>query len=128
MIEGSCHCGAVRLTLPAAPPTMTLCNCSICRRYGVLWGYYPRAQLAVTGHPDATEDYVWGDRLIRFVRCAHCGCVTHYESLEPQPDDRCAVNMRNFDPALMAGVRLRRFDGADSWRVVEELPPYGAGA
>ncbi len=102
MIEGSCHCGAVRLTLPAAPPTMTLCNCSICRRYGVLWGYYPRAQLAVTGHPDATEDYVWGDRLIRFVRCAHCGCVTHYESLEPQPDDRCAVNMRNFDPALMA--------------------------
>ena len=40
MIEGSCHCGAVRLTLPEAPAELGSCNCSMCRRIGGLWGYY----------------------------------------------------------------------------------------
>ncbi len=35
--QGSCHCGAVRLTLPALPDKATKCNCSICRRINGLW-------------------------------------------------------------------------------------------
>jgi hypothetical protein len=38
MIESSCHCAAVQLEIDSAPETVTDCNCSICRRYGVLWG------------------------------------------------------------------------------------------
>jgi hypothetical protein len=34
MLEGSCHCGAVRLTLPSPPEVATDCNCSLCRRIG----------------------------------------------------------------------------------------------
>jgi hypothetical protein len=29
------------------------------------------------------------------------------------------VNLRNFDPAAMDAVELRRFDGAVSWRFVD---------
>jgi len=39
-LQGSCHCGAVRLTLPAAPEKATSCNCSLCRRSGGIWAYY----------------------------------------------------------------------------------------
>jgi len=37
MIYASCHCGAVELEIDVAPQDITDCNCSICRRYGVLW-------------------------------------------------------------------------------------------
>ena len=119
MIEGSCHCGALRLELPEAPQKMTMCNCSICRRYGLLTAYYPAADLRVDGHPQHSEGYVWGDRMLQFVRCRHCGCVTHWESLPGKESGRVGVNMRMFDPALMAGAQLRRFDGADSWTYVD---------
>lgn len=45
MIRTSCHCGAVGFEIETAPTEVTECNCSICRRYGVLWAYYPRISL-----------------------------------------------------------------------------------
>ncbi len=38
MIQGSCHCGAVQWRFEHAR-VATACNCTICRRYGVLWAY-----------------------------------------------------------------------------------------
>ena len=37
MHKGSCHCGAVRMTLPETPTVATDCNCSLCRRIGGPW-------------------------------------------------------------------------------------------
>ena len=42
----SCHCGAVAITLPHAPSVVVECNCSLCRRYGVLWVYYDAGELS----------------------------------------------------------------------------------
>ncbi len=40
MIEGTCHCGAVRWQFDGQPDGPTACNCTVCRRYGgVLWVY-----------------------------------------------------------------------------------------
>ena len=113
--EGSCHCGAVRLVLPAAPETATECNCSICRRLGALWSFYPVGSVQIHGHPENTQDYLWGARTLRTMRCARCGVATHWEPLDPHADPRIGVNLRNFDPQLVARVRVRHFDGADSW-------------
>jgi hypothetical protein len=30
------------------------------------------------------------------------------------------VNLRNFDPSELEGLRLRRFDGAVSWKYLDE--------
>jgi hypothetical protein len=35
-------------------------NCSICRRYGVLWAYYKAADVRVIAKPSATQSYSWG--------------------------------------------------------------------
>lgn len=62
MIESSCHCGAVHLRVEADPPeAVTDCNCSICRRYGVLWAYYSPRQVRIDPPQGATETYIWGD-------------------------------------------------------------------
>jgi hypothetical protein len=125
MLTGRCHCGAVTVEVPSVPAAMTLCNCSICRRYGMLTAYFPQAAVRIDGHPGHTDTYVWGDRSLQFVRCRHCGCVLGWEPLKPNGDGRMGVNMRNFDPAALQDTRLRRFDGADTWKYIDEpaTPP-----
>lgn len=118
-LQGSCHCGAVRLTLPYAPQMATKCNCSICRRIGGVWAYYEFGTVKVEGHPEHTAEYVWGDKTLRNLRCAHCGCSTHWEPLGREPGARHGVNLNNFDPRLLEGAQVRRFDGADSWTYLD---------
>lgn len=118
-LEGSCHCGAVRLVLPSVPEVATSCNCSLCRRLAALWVYYPFGSVVVTGHPEHTDAYIQGDRTLRTLRCSTCGCTTHWEPLGSEPGARHGVNLRNFDPDLVASVRVRRFDGADTWQFLD---------
>ena len=54
MHEGSCHCGAVRLTLPSTPAVATECNCSVCRRIGGPWVYFEFGTVKIAGHPEST--------------------------------------------------------------------------
>lgn len=117
MSSGSCHCGAVQLEIPSTPTVLTSCNCSICRRVGGLWAYFAPAEVHITG-PTAT--YLWGDRSLALHHCATCGCTTHWTPVGDTNPNRMGVNMRMFAPDLIAGLRVRRVDGAaDTWA---ELP------
>ena len=111
-IEAVCHCGAVRLQIARAPLEVTECNCSICRRYGVLWAYYALEEVSLPP-PDATETYSWDDRSIAFHRCRQCGCVSHWSPVN-RTEDRMGVNARLMDPGVVAEARLRHLDGAVS--------------
>ena len=116
MLSATCHCGAVRVEVPRRPRQLTNCNCSICRRYGTLWTYYPCAQVQVSGE---TTDYVWGDGTLRFARCSTCGCVMYWSPLGSHEGRRMGVNMRNFDPEAVGAVRIRRLDGALTWKFID---------
>lgn len=115
MITGSCHCGAVTIEVPGAPEYAIDCNCSICRRTRALWAFYPEDSVRVEGEPAHTEDYVWGEKSLRTVRCRSCGCVTHWKTLKPNDSGRMGVNMANFAPQMVALLEVRRFDGAETW-------------
>ncbi|WP_228488274.1 GFA family protein, partial [Caenimonas koreensis] len=115
----TCHCGAVRLTLPSAPEKATSCNCSMCRRTGAIFGYYEFGTVSVQGHPENTEEYIWGDRTLKNIRCKTCGNVTHWEPLDAEAGARHGVNLRNFDPKLLECAVVRRFDGADTWTFLD---------
>jgi hypothetical protein len=119
MLTASCHCEAVRIELADLPATVTECNCSICRRYGALWAYYTRDQVRFHANRDALCAYAWGDRTIEFRFCRHCGCLTHYESVDEHQDSRVAVNARMLPPELIKPLAVRHFDGAESRRYAE---------
>ena len=119
MIETTCHCGAVHITIPRLPETITNCSCSICRRYGVLWAYFDSSEVTISAAPDATTSYAWRDRTLRFVRCAACGCVTHWEPIVAERGGRMGVNARNFDAIMLGDVRIRRLDGAGTEEYVD---------
>jgi hypothetical protein len=119
MIEAVCHCGATRLEVPYAPRRLTSCNCSICRRNGALMAYYKASAVRLKYRLRDVQKYSWGDRDLRFVRCRHCGCILHWEQAKGRWRDRMGVNARNFDPKVIAKTRVRRFDGAKTWKFLD---------
>lgn len=123
MIEGRCHCGALRWILLTEPAWLTRCNCSYCRRTGGLWAHAPADRIRLDYNPDDAIRYIHGDRTLAFISCKICGNTTHWESLaapgEGQGAPRMAVNMSMADPAIVERFRVRRFDGADSWSFID---------
>lgn len=123
MIEGSCHCGALRWSFDGPLESATACNCTVCRRYGTLWAYgYEGEEIAVTG---PTTVYGWGRRTLEFNFCPTCGCVAAWRATKAREDGRrrIAVNLRLADdPDQIAGLLIDHFDGLDSF---EDLPRDG---
>ena len=118
MLNGVCHCGAVQVQVPRKPRRLTSCNCSICRRHGGLWAYFDRRQVEITAARGATDRYSWGDKYLRLVRCATCGCVMYWQATD-KSKTRMGVNMRNFDPVDIESIRIRRLDGAKTWKFLD---------
>ena len=118
MLTGSCHCGAVKIQVERKPRRLTSCNCSICRRHAGLWGYYDRKKVKVLARRGTLDRYVWGDKCLALCRCAICGCVTHWRPLG-RAGNRMGVNFRNFDPAVIESARIRRLDGASTWKFLD---------
>lgn len=120
-IEGSCHCGAVHWRFDDVPESATACNCTVCRRYGVLWIYdYENEGIQVSG---VTRPYVRGDA-IEFHFCPTCGCVAYWRAQKTDKAGRrrMAVNLRLTEPEAIAKVPIDHFDGLDTFA---DLPRDG---
>jgi hypothetical protein len=109
-MKTSCHCGNISIEVEA-PTQVTVCNCSLCCRYQALWGYYAPQEVKIDSRPGCENAYIWGDKELEFIRCSHCGCVTHYRTLPDQPDPRIAVNFRMALDNTVADIPVRYFDG-----------------
>jgi hypothetical protein len=122
MLEGSCHCGAVKWKFNFMPESATACNCTVCRRYGVLWAYDFEGEGVSASGP--TTAYVWGDKSIGFHFCAGCGCVAYWRSVLPREDGRrrMAVNLRLTEPEPIAHLPIDHFEGLVKF---EDLPRDG---
>jgi hypothetical protein len=120
-MDGSCHCGAVRWRFDGMPSSATACNCTVCRRYGVLWAYdFECEAISVSG---PTTKYVRG-RAVEFHFCATCGCVAFWRAQNADEDGRrrIAVNLRLTEPEPIARVPIDHFDGLSSF---DDLPRDG---
>ena len=129
MLRATCHCGAVSVTIARQPEAVTNCNCSVCRRYGVLWAYYDRSEVEVEASVEELEEYQRGDKTLAFVRCKSCGCVTHWW---PEPGKRkttrMGVNVRMFEPGQLGPFKIRFLDGAVTEEFVGEWAPAESAA
>ena len=93
-VQGSCHCGAVKIEAPGAPEWVGSCNCSFCRRSGALLVYYPDdGGVRISGE---TVAYIWGDKMISLHHCPVCGCHTDWRSTG-ESYGKVGVNARLLD-------------------------------
>lgn len=121
MIEGACLCGSVHWTFAGQPDGATACNCTACRRYGVLWAYdYENEGISVSGR---TQAFVRG-RALEFHFCPVCGCLAFWRGkrVDEQRRRRIAVNLRLAEPGAVADIPIDHFDGLDTF---EDLPRDG---
>jgi hypothetical protein len=115
MLELYCHCGLVRLTIGQLPDYIHECNCTLCRKTGARWGYFPSPLVGVEG---ATTAYRRADKAdpgadVHF--CGACGVTTHFtltaETVARFGQALTGVNMRLADESALAGIELRYPDG-----------------
>ncbi|MEO7323210.1 MAG: GFA family protein [Dokdonella sp.] len=121
MIEGSCLCGAVGWTFAGQPDGATACNCTACRRYGVLWAYdHEDEGIRISGK---TRAYARG-KALEFHFCPACGCLVFWRAKERDAENRLriAVNLRLAQPDAVAAIPIDHFDGLDTF---EDLPRDG---
>ena len=110
--DGSCHCGAVTFSVAADTPTQALsCNCSICRRKGLLLAFVPRAAMTVQGE-SARHSYLFNTHRIRHQFCTTCGTETFAFAPGPNGGDGCAINLRCVPAIDLDALEIRHFDGA----------------
>jgi len=105
-----CHCGAVSLTLVEAPAKVFECNCSICRRLGVLWAYYHCDDVVIEKGSNDTDVYIWQNRVLEFHRCKHCGCTTYWVAADKEFRERMGVNARLVDGLDRQNTKLGYVD------------------
>lgn len=125
MITGSCHCGAARWTLEGDPGSITACNCTLCRRYGVLWAYdYENERIRIHG-PTSTYTRAGKETpVIEIHFCPTCACVIGWRGLKVTPEGRrrIAVNVRLAPPEAVADLPIDHLDGLDTF---QDLPRDG---
>jgi hypothetical protein len=114
-VVATCHCGAIEMRLAAPPAEVRHCNCSLCRRYGVLWAYFPIVDVAFGPGASRTDTYAWNGRTVDFHRCRTCGCLTHWLP-RGSGRNRMGVNARLLDPEILAAAEVRYKDSAGTGR------------
>jgi hypothetical protein len=69
---------------------------------------------------NATIAYVHGDRTLAMHSCKTCGCTTQWMGLDSNDASRMAVNFRMCDVDDISNIRIRNFDGADTWKFLDQ--------
>ena len=77
--HGSCHCGAVKITLRTPKTAKQLgarsCQCSFCKAHGASWTSDPSGSLEITIPSEKVSRYTFGTGTAEFLVCATCGVV-----------------------------------------------------
>jgi hypothetical protein len=112
--KASCHCGAVELelSLPDGIVNPRHCDCSICRRKGVVVASVKLAGLRVVKGHDVLKLYQFNTHTAKHYFCSNCGIHTHHQR-RSSPDEYgynvgCLEGVNPFD---LGPVRV--FDGVN---------------
>jgi len=111
--EGSCHCGKVTFMVDADPPGEALsCNCSHCRRKGLLLAFFPAGQFHLTSGEGNLSSYWFNKHAIEHRFCASCGTQPFAHGKMPDGTETRAINLRCVPSIELETLKVQPFDGA----------------
>ena len=102
VFRGNCHCGTVEFEIRNYNQLRDLkrCDCSLCRKKGVVMATAPLADLVVTRGADKLSLYTWNTGIAKHYFCSICGIYTHHQR-------RVAPDEYGFNVACIEGVDLQ---------------------
>jgi hypothetical protein len=109
--RGSCHCGRITFEADGEIDSATECNCSMCRRKGILMWFIPRGALRLLTPEDNASTYLFNKHKIKHRFCATCGIHPYGEATSPSGQPRASVNLRCIDEVNLHAVPVKQFDG-----------------
>jgi hypothetical protein len=110
--SGSCHCGRVTFSVDADLPSEALsCNCSHCRRKGMLLAFFPGAQVKVAGE-SALTSYKFNKHVINHLFCETCGTQVFGAARGRDGTEMQAINLRCVPEVDLETLTIQHFDGA----------------
>jgi hypothetical protein len=113
--RGSCHCAKVAYEVDGEIESAMACNCSICRRKGVLMWFVPKARFRLQTPDDAASAYLFNNHVIRHRFCPACGIHVYGEMTDPKSGEAiAAVNVRCLEGIDIDKVPVVHFDGRSS--------------
>jgi len=111
--EASCHCGAVALTVDTDLPTSAMsCNCSHCRRKGLLLTPVPRDKVTVTKGEDRLKTYQFNKHVIDHRFCPDCGVQPFATGKGKDGAEMAMINLRAVPAADLDALEIKQVDGA----------------
>ena len=117
---GACHCGRVRFRVKADLTRVTLCNCSMCTKKGIVHLIVEPHQFELLEGEGAISEYRFNTGVAVHKFCRHCGIHPFYI---PRSDpDKIDVNVRCLDGVRLEELELRHFDGAHWEQAIENAP------
>ena len=119
VLEGGCHCGAVRYRVTVRSHEGVECNCSMCRKKGFLHLIVDQSDFELLGDADSITTYTFGTHTAKHYFCRQCGIHSYY--VPRSHPDRVDVNVRCLDGVEPSDFRFFEFDGQNWEGGVEEL-------
>ncbi len=81
LLQGACHCKAVKFEVRTAVAPAVRCNCSLCRRKGALMTpVFEAGELKILKGEDALTLYEFNTRAARHYFCKHCGIYPFHQT------------------------------------------------
>jgi hypothetical protein len=119
VLEGGCHCGAVRFRVDVAEFAATDCNCSMCTKKGMLHLIVAPERFELLKGSDALTTYTFNTGVAQHRFCRTCGVHPFYTP-RSHPD-KIDVNIRCLDGDAWRRFAITPFDGQNWERHVAEL-------
>lgn len=110
IVQGGCHCGAVRFEAKVAEaPEVLRCNCSICSKTGFLHLIVPHGDFRLVSGNGILTSYRFGTGAAEHLFCSVCGIKSFYQP-RSHPE-AWSANLNALDPGHGLQVSVTDFDG-----------------
>ena len=111
---GSCQCGAVRLSADLDLSQAITCNCSRCRRLGVVLAFAAPGAFRLEAGEDATTEFLFNKHAISHRFCRTCGVEAYAMGALPNGTPMAAVNVNCLDGVDPRALAATHVDGASA--------------
>ena len=121
-MQGGCHCGRVRFRVTADLDGVTVCNCSVCTKKGILHLIVPPERFELIRGKGDLATYTFNTGVAKHTFCKVCGIHPFYV---PRSDpDKIDVNARCLDGVDIDALSIKRFDGANWESAIQHKVPW----
>jgi len=119
VVEGGCHCGAVRYRVTVRKLDGVDCNCSACAKKGYLHLIVDEDDFVLLRGSVALSTYTFGTHVAKHHFCSQCGIHSFYRP-RSHPE-RVDVNIRCLDGLEPSDFQFYSFDGQNWEESVDAL-------